>query len=164
MKIERELKKVGGSVMVPIPAEILRELRWGPGLKVAVGSEGVGLRIESIVKRSSPGVMEFVAEFFDEYGAGMRELADRWAKSRRYRLKTWCGFTPPPSPGTAGRRCSLVLSRKQPRLWSRSYSAILSWMATRKPVSHPPSIFCEDMATGWREYQTRTSSSWPLKP
>ena len=31
MKIERTLKKVGGSGMVPFPAEILRELRWGLG-------------------------------------------------------------------------------------------------------------------------------------
>jgi len=40
MKIERTLKKIGGSVMVPIPAEILRELHWEPGLKVSVDSEG----------------------------------------------------------------------------------------------------------------------------
>jgi antitoxin component of MazEF toxin-antitoxin module len=77
MKIERELKKVGGSVMVPIPAEILRELRWEPGLKVTVGSEGGGIRVEPAVKRPSPEVMEFVAEFFEEYDEAMRELADR---------------------------------------------------------------------------------------
>jgi hypothetical protein len=31
MRIERTLKKVGGSVMIPIPAEFLQELRWGRG-------------------------------------------------------------------------------------------------------------------------------------
>ena len=77
MKIERELRKVGGSVMVPIPAEILRELRWEPGLKVSVDSEDDGVRIVAAVKRPSPEVMEFVAEFFDEYDAAMRELANR---------------------------------------------------------------------------------------
>lgn len=77
MRIERELKKVGGSVMVPIPAEILRELRWEAGLKVTIDSEGEEARIRPSVKRPSPEVMEFVAEFFDEYDAAMRELADR---------------------------------------------------------------------------------------
>jgi antitoxin component of MazEF toxin-antitoxin module len=77
VKIERTLKKVGGSVMVPIPAEILRELRWGPGLQVTVGSENDGVRIEPALKRPSPEVMEFVAEFFEEYDEAMRELADR---------------------------------------------------------------------------------------
>jgi antitoxin component of MazEF toxin-antitoxin module len=77
MKIERTLKKVGGSVMVPIPAEILRELHWEPGLKVTVGSESDGIRVVPAVKRPSPEVMEFVAEFFEEYDEAMRELADR---------------------------------------------------------------------------------------
>jgi len=77
MKIERELKKVGGSVMAPIPAEILRELRWEAGLKVTIDSEGEGVRIEPTARRPSPEVMEFVAEFFEEYDAAMRELADR---------------------------------------------------------------------------------------
>jgi antitoxin component of MazEF toxin-antitoxin module len=77
MKIERTLKKVGGSVMVPIPAEILRELRWGPGLKVSVDSESDGIKVVPAVKRPSPEVMEFVAEFFEEYDEAMRELADR---------------------------------------------------------------------------------------
>ncbi len=77
MKIERTLKKVGGSVMVPIPAEILRELGWESGLTVTVDSEGGGLRVEPARKRPSPEVMEFVAEFFEEYDEAMRELADR---------------------------------------------------------------------------------------
>ncbi len=77
LRIERTLKKVGGSVMVPIPAEILRELRWEPGLKVTVDSEGGGIRVEPAVKRPSPEVMEFVARFFGEYDEAMRELADR---------------------------------------------------------------------------------------
>ena len=77
LRIERTLKKVGGSVMVPIPAEILRELRWEPGLKVTVDSEDNGIRFAPAIKRPSPEVMEFVAEFFDEYDGAMRELADR---------------------------------------------------------------------------------------
>jgi antitoxin component of MazEF toxin-antitoxin module len=67
VRIVRTLKKVGGSVMVPIPAEILRELRWESGLEVTVGSENGGVRIEPALKRLSPEVIEFVAEFFEEH-------------------------------------------------------------------------------------------------
>ena len=63
--------------MVPIPAEMLRELRWEPGLKVTVDSEDNGIKVVPATKRPSPEVMEFVAEFFAEYDAAMRELADR---------------------------------------------------------------------------------------
>lgn len=77
MKIERTLKKVGGSVMVPIPAEILKDLRWEPGLKVELDVDGGSMRVEPAVKKPSPEIMEFVAEFFDEYDEAMRELADR---------------------------------------------------------------------------------------
>lgn len=77
MKIERKLKKVGGSVMVPIPAEILQELRWEPGHTVVIDSEGGLLRVEPTIKRPSPEVMEFVTGFFEEYDEAMRELADR---------------------------------------------------------------------------------------
>ena len=59
MKIERTLKKVGGSVIVPIPAEMLRELRWEPGLKVTVDSEIDGIKVVPAIKRQSPEVMEF---------------------------------------------------------------------------------------------------------
>lgn len=77
MKIERTLRKVGGSVMVPIPAEVLRELRWEPGTTVTVEPEGGGVRIEPTARRPSPEVMEFAARFFEEYDRAMRELADR---------------------------------------------------------------------------------------
>ncbi len=77
MRIERKLKKVGGSVMIPIPAEILGELRWEPEQTVVVDSDEGILRVEPKVKRPSPEVMEFVKEFFEEYDEAMRELAER---------------------------------------------------------------------------------------
>lgn len=77
MRIERKLKKVGGSVMVPIPAEILGELQWEPEQTVMIDSDGGILRVEPRIGRPSPEVMEFAREFFEEYDAAMRELADR---------------------------------------------------------------------------------------
>jgi hypothetical protein len=51
MRIECTPKKEVGSVMSPIPAEILRELRWGPGLKVSIESEARVIRIEPDAER-----------------------------------------------------------------------------------------------------------------
>ncbi len=77
MKIERTLKKVGGSVMVPIPAEILRELRWEPGLRVSVDSEDGAIRIEPVAERPPDDVAEFVARFTKKYDQALRNLAER---------------------------------------------------------------------------------------
>ena len=46
MEIERKLRKVGGSVMVPIPPEMLDELQLRAGQPVRLVSEGGGIRIE----------------------------------------------------------------------------------------------------------------------
>jgi antitoxin component of MazEF toxin-antitoxin module len=77
MKIERKLKKVGGSVMVPIPAEMLRELRWEPGLRVAVDSEGGCLRVEPVAERPPDDIAEFVARFTKKYDQALRNLSER---------------------------------------------------------------------------------------
>jgi antitoxin component of MazEF toxin-antitoxin module len=77
MKIERTLKKIGGSVMVPIPAEILRELHWEPGLKVSVDSEGGVIRIEPVAERPPDDVAEFVSRFTKKYDQALRNLAER---------------------------------------------------------------------------------------
>jgi antitoxin component of MazEF toxin-antitoxin module len=77
VKIERTLKKVGGSVMVPIPAEILRELRWEPGLRVSVDSEGGFIRIEPAAERPPDDVAEFVSRFTKKYDQALRNLAER---------------------------------------------------------------------------------------
>ena len=77
MKIERTLKKVGGSVMVPIPAEILRELRWEPGLKVSVDSEDGVIRVEPVAERPPDDIAEFVARFTEKYDQALRNLSER---------------------------------------------------------------------------------------
>jgi antitoxin component of MazEF toxin-antitoxin module len=72
LRIERTLKKVGGSVMVPIPAEILRELRWEPGLRVSVDSEG-----EPVAERPPDDIAEFVARFTKKYDQALKNLSER---------------------------------------------------------------------------------------
>ncbi len=77
MKIERTLKKVGGSVMVPIPAEILKDLRWGPGLKVALDVEDGGVRVEPAAERPPDDIAEFVARFTEKYDQALKNLSER---------------------------------------------------------------------------------------
>ena len=77
MEIERKLRKVGGSVMVPIPPEMLDELQLRADQSVRIVSEGGGIRIEPALPRPSPEVVEFAAKFMDEYEDVLRDLADR---------------------------------------------------------------------------------------
>jgi antitoxin component of MazEF toxin-antitoxin module len=77
MEIERKLRKVGGSVMVPLPPEMLDELQLRVDQSVRLVSEVGGIRIEPAVPRPTPEVVEFAAKFMDEYEDVLRELADR---------------------------------------------------------------------------------------
>jgi antitoxin component of MazEF toxin-antitoxin module len=77
LEIERKLRRVGGSVMVPIPPEMLDELQLRADQSVRLVSGGGGIRIEPAVPRPSPEVVEFAAKFMDEYEDVLRELADR---------------------------------------------------------------------------------------
>jgi antitoxin component of MazEF toxin-antitoxin module len=77
MRVERRLRRVGGSVMVPIPPEMLEELQLRADQSVRLVSEEGSIKIEPTVTRPSPEVVEFAARFMDEYEDVMRELADR---------------------------------------------------------------------------------------
>ncbi len=77
MDMERKLRKVGGSVMVPIPPEMLDELQLRADQSVRLVSEGGGIRIEPAVPRPSPEIVEFAAKFMDEYEEVLRKLANR---------------------------------------------------------------------------------------
>jgi antitoxin component of MazEF toxin-antitoxin module len=77
MEIERRLRKVDGSVMVPLPPEMLDELQLRVDQSVRLVSEGGSIRIEPAVPRPTPEVVEFAAKFMDEYEDVLRELADR---------------------------------------------------------------------------------------
>lgn len=77
MQTRRTLRKVGGSVMLPIPPEMLEEMGLEAGQVVLLSSEEGGMRIEPSVPRPSPDAVEFMARFTKEYDEAMRNLAGR---------------------------------------------------------------------------------------
>ncbi len=77
-RIERHLKKVGGSVMLPIPKEILEETGLCAEQPVAVSSVGIGhLRVDAVAQRPAPDAVEFMSRFVEKYDEAFRNLAAR---------------------------------------------------------------------------------------
>jgi antitoxin component of MazEF toxin-antitoxin module len=77
MQTRRTSRKVGGSVMIPIPPEMLEEIGLGAGQDVVLSSEGDIIRIEPSAPRPSPDAVEFMAKFAKKYDEAMRNLAKR---------------------------------------------------------------------------------------
>lgn len=76
METRRKLSKVGGSVMLPIPPEILEELALETGSEVKITSGDEQIRVEPAVRRPSPEVAEFMRRFMGRYDRALRNLAD----------------------------------------------------------------------------------------
>ena len=77
MQTERTLKKVGGSVMLPIPPEILREMHLEADQTVTVSSEAGRINVEPSIRRPSADAVEFMARFTERYDEAFRNLAQR---------------------------------------------------------------------------------------
>ena len=77
METRRTLRKVGGSVMLPIPPEMLREMSLDVGQDVLLSSEDNGIHVRPSVPRPSADAVEFMAQFMEEYDEAMRNLAGR---------------------------------------------------------------------------------------
>jgi antitoxin component of MazEF toxin-antitoxin module len=77
MQTRRTLRKVGGSVMLPIPPEMLEEMGLGVGQDVMLSSGRDVIRIEPSAPRPSPDAVEFMARFTKKYDQAMRNLAGR---------------------------------------------------------------------------------------
>ena len=77
MQTRRTLKKVGGSVMLPIPPEMLKETGLEAGQDVFLSSEGGVVRVEPAVPKPAPDAVEFMQRFTKKYGEAMRNLAQR---------------------------------------------------------------------------------------
>jgi len=77
MQVERTLKKVGGSVMLPIPPEILREMQLGVDEVVRVSSsgQGDGFRVEPAQVRPASDAVEFMQRFIEKYDEAFQNLA-----------------------------------------------------------------------------------------
>lgn len=77
METRRRLNKVGGSVMLSIPPEILDELALEAGSEVKLTSGGGRIRVEPAVPRPSPEAVDSMRRFMGEYDEALRNLADR---------------------------------------------------------------------------------------
>jgi len=77
MRTRRTLRKVGGSVMLPIPPEMLEEMSLEVGQDVLLSFEGGVIRVEPSAPQPSREAVEFMAHFMGRYDEAMRNLAGR---------------------------------------------------------------------------------------
>ncbi|MDP9410375.1 MAG: AbrB/MazE/SpoVT family DNA-binding domain-containing protein [Actinomycetota bacterium] len=77
METKRRLKKIGGSVALFIPPEMLEELRLEPGAEVEVRSEGSSIRIRRVRSDPPDDLVEFAQRFTRKYQTALRNLAQR---------------------------------------------------------------------------------------
>lgn len=77
METKRRLKKIGGSVALFIPPEMLEELRLGPDAEVEVTSEGGGIHIRRAMEGPPDDLIEFAQLFTKKYETSLRNLAQR---------------------------------------------------------------------------------------
>jgi len=77
METKRRLKKIGGSVALFIPPEMLEELRLGPGAEVEVSSEGSSIHIRRAEAGPPDDLIEFAHRFTKKYEEALKNLAQR---------------------------------------------------------------------------------------
>jgi antitoxin component of MazEF toxin-antitoxin module len=77
MEARRRLKKIGGSVALFIPKEMLDDLRLGADTEVEITSEGKSIRIRRVEQDPPDDLIEFAHRFTKKYDAALRNLAQR---------------------------------------------------------------------------------------
>jgi putative addiction module antidote len=77
IQTQQTLRKVGGSVMVVIPSEMLEEMDLKTGQDILLTSEESTIRVESSISQPSPEAVEFAARFTKKYEQAMRNLSQR---------------------------------------------------------------------------------------
>ena len=75
-QMTRKLRKVGGSIMLPLPPEILQEAGLMEGDSVVIRSSPGQVQIEAEAA-PDPDAMEFMDAFLAEYREAMAKLATR---------------------------------------------------------------------------------------
>ena len=75
MIITRRIRKVGNSLMIPLPPETISESGFQEGMEVAIGSRPghVDLDPAGVPDKS---LIEFAARFTERYREDLAELAD----------------------------------------------------------------------------------------
>ena len=77
METKRRLKKIGGSVALFIPPEMLEELRLEPGAEVEVSSEPGSIRVRRAESGPPEDLVGFAQRFTKKYEEALRNLAQR---------------------------------------------------------------------------------------
>jgi antitoxin component of MazEF toxin-antitoxin module len=77
VETKRRLKKIGGSVALFIPPEMLEELRLGPGAEVEVTSVGGSIHVRRAEQGPPEELIEFAHRFTKKYEVALRNLAQR---------------------------------------------------------------------------------------
>lgn len=77
METRRQLKKIGGSVALFIPPEMLEELQLESGADVEITSEGNTIRIRRVEQGPPDDLVEFAHRFTKKYETALRNLAER---------------------------------------------------------------------------------------
>jgi antitoxin component of MazEF toxin-antitoxin module len=77
MEARRRLKKIGGSVALFIPKEMLEDLRLGPDTEVEITSEGKSIRVRRAEQGPPDDLIEFAHRFTRKYDTALRNLAQR---------------------------------------------------------------------------------------
>ena len=71
------MKKIGGSVALFIPKEILGDLRLEPGTEVEIATEGKSIRVRRAEESPPDDLIEFAHRFTKKYEVALRNLAQR---------------------------------------------------------------------------------------
>ena len=77
METKRRLKKIGGSVALFIPPEMLEELQLEPGAEVEVSSEPGSIRVRRAESGPPEDLVGFAQRFTKKYEEALRNLAQR---------------------------------------------------------------------------------------
>ena len=77
METKRRLKKIGGSVALFIPPEVLEEPHLEPGAAGEGVSEGGSIRVRRAEAGPPEDLVEFAHRFTKKYEEALRNLAQR---------------------------------------------------------------------------------------
>ena len=77
METRRQLKKIGGSVALFIPPEMLEELRLEPGAEVEMKSGDDGISIRRAEQGPPEELVEFAYRFTKKYEVALKNLSQR---------------------------------------------------------------------------------------
>ena len=77
METKRQLKRIGGSVALFIPPEMLEELRLEPGTEVEVTSESGVISVRRAEEGPPDDLVEFANHFTKKYEVALRNLSER---------------------------------------------------------------------------------------